>query len=239
MQTAFDLPRGVVVPVTSIDVRLDPGRHPFEVANAEWIEANWRQEIAANPALFDGEVVLLADIAYAEGRLTGHCHVVAFSTLMYWRRERPAGAEHAYAHAALVSSDGALVAIRMGKHTANPGKVYFAAGSFEPMDFYDGRVDADANMEREVGEETGLEIAGARKEDRHFLFSENGTTVIFRRYFLDQTADRIAERITDFVAGEAEPEIDGPVIIRSAQNLPDGVALHMKAIVDWHFSGGG
>lgn len=231
----FDLPRDRVVPVSEIDVRLSPGPHPFAVANAKAIAANWQREIQANPTLFDGEVVLLSDIAYQDGRLVGHCHVVGFSTLLYWRRERPKGAEHAYAHATLVSRDGALVAIRMGAHTANPGKVYFAAGSFEPMDFRHGRVDVAANMAREVLEETGLAIAETRKEESCFLFSQNGTTVIFRRYFLDETADMIAGRIEAFVAREHEPEIDGPVVIRSADTLPGGVAPHMKAIVDWHF----
>lgn len=233
---AFNIPRIRVVPVSEIDVRLAPGPHPFVVANAEAIEANWQREIAANPALFDGEVVLLSEIAYTDGRLVGFCHAVRYSAMLHWRRERPKGAEHAYAYAALVSSDGALVAIRMGAHTANPGKVYFAAGSFEPMDFRDGRVDVDFNMEREVGEETGLTIADARKEDRYLLYSQNGTTVIFRRYFLTETAEEIAARIEAFVAQEAEPEIDGPVIIRSVETLPDGVAPNMKAIVDWHFA---
>ena len=41
------------------------------------------------------------------------------------------------------------------------GRVYFAAGSFEPVDFRDGLVDVDFNMIREVREETGLDLSGA------------------------------------------------------------------------------
>ena len=48
------------------------------------------------------------------------------------------------------AAGNALVAIRMGAHTVNAGKVYFAAGSFEPEDFPDGVVDAHGNMAREV-----------------------------------------------------------------------------------------
>ena len=231
----FDLPRGEVVPVSSIEVRLDPSPHEYEVANAEAIEANWKREVAANPALFDGSIVLLSAVCYKDGRLIGHCNPVRYATLLAWRRERGAKAEHAYAHAALVSSDGALVAIRMGAHTANPGRVYFAAGSFEEEDFRDGLVDTDANMEREVWEETGLDISGARKEDSYHLYSHDGQTVIFRRYFLDEPADRIAERISVHVAAEEEPEIEGPVIIRGRDDLPEGIAAHMKAIVEWYF----
>jgi 8-oxo-dGTP pyrophosphatase MutT (NUDIX family) len=234
---AFNLPRGEVVPVSSIEVRLDPAPHEYEVANAEAIEANWKREVAANPALFDGSIVLLSEVSYEGGRLIGRCNPVRYATLLAWRRERGAEAEHAYAHAALVSNDGALVAIRMGAHTANPGRVYFAAGSFEEEDFRDGLVDTDANMEREVQEETGLDIAGARKEDGYHLFSRDGQTVIFRCYFLDEPADCLAERISAHVAAEEEPEIEGPVIIRGKDNLPDGIAPHMGAIVEWYFEG--
>jgi 8-oxo-dGTP pyrophosphatase MutT (NUDIX family) len=233
----FDLPRGRVVPVSAIEVRLDPAPHPFELANAAAIEANWQQETAANPALFDGRIVLLSEIAYKEGRLVGRCHEVRYATLLKWRRERPAGAEHAFAHAALVSSDGALIAIRMGAHTANPGKVYFAAGSFEPFDFREGLVDIDSNMEREVIEETGLDIAAAPVDGSYHLYSRDATTVIFRRYYLGRPAEEIAARIAEFVAAEAEPEIDQAVVIRGRDDLPDGLAPHMKPIVDWHFGG--
>ncbi len=234
----FNLPRGEVVPVSEIEVRLDPTPHPFELANAEAIEANWRREVSANPALFDGTIVLLSEVSYEDGRLVGRCHAVRYATLLEWRRNRPAGAEHAYAHAALVSSDGALIAIRMGAHTANPGVVYFAAGSFEPEDFRDGLVDTAANMEREVREETGLRISDARFDDSYCLFSRDAMTVIFRRYHLDEPAEQIARRISDFVAGEAEPEIEGPVIIRNRDDLPEGLAPYMRAIVDWHFGRG-
>ncbi|MBX3570217.1 MAG: hypothetical protein KF914_19295 [Rhizobiaceae bacterium] len=232
---SFALPRGRVVPVRSVDVRLDPGPHPFALENADAIEANWGQEFAANPALFDGEVVLLSSLGLEGGRLTGLCHEVRYAALLYWRKHRRPGAEHAYAHAAIVSGDDALVAIRMGSHTANPGKVYFAAGSFESIDFRDGQVDLEGNMAREVGEETGLDLAAARAEAGYHLFSAEGATVIFRRYRYDLPAAELARRIEAHVAAETEPEIAGPVILRRGDPLPEGVMPHMKAIVEWHF----
>jgi 8-oxo-dGTP pyrophosphatase MutT (NUDIX family) len=234
---AFNIPRNSIVPVSAIAVRLDPGQHPFEAANAEAIEANWQREVSANPALFDGAIVLLAELAYVDGRLTGRCHAVRYATLLYWRRNRPQGVEHAFAHAALVSSDGALVAIRMAAHTANAGRIYFAAGSFEPFDFRDGLVDVEANMAREVREETGLDISAIPHDASYHLFSQDGATVIFRRCYLGETADQIAKRIADFVVSEERSEIDGAVVIRNGENLPDGVMPYMKAIIDWHFWG--
>jgi len=237
---SFDLPRNVILPVDAIDVRLDPGPHPFAVSNAESIAENWRQEMAANPALFDGTVVLLSELAYRDSRLVGRCHAVKYSTFLLWRKRREnSGAEHAYAHAMLVAGDNALVAIRMGRHTVNAGRVYFAAGSFEPIDFRDGMVDVDFNMIREVGEETGLDLSTAERGRRWYALSMPSGTVIFRRYRVAEPADELARRISAFVAAEAEPEIEGPVIIRNAADLADGLMAHMKPLIEWHFASTG
>ncbi|TIL67989.1 hypothetical protein [Mesorhizobium sp.] len=234
---SFDLPRNIILPVDAVDVRLDPGPHPFERDNAQAIAENWRRETAANPALFDGTVVLLSALRYRDSSLVGRCHAVRYSTFMLWRGNRQvAGAEHAYAHAMLVAGDNALVAIRMASHTVNAGRVYFAAGSFEPTDFRDGLVDVDFNMIREVREETGLDLAGAMRGKRYYALSTATGTVIFRRYRETASADEVAQRISAFVATEAEPEIDGPVVIRSADDLPDGLMPHMKPLIEWHFA---
>jgi len=236
---SFDLPRNVILPVDAVDVRLDPGLHPFERDNARAIAENWQREIAANPALFDGTVVLLSALSYRDNRLVGRCHAVRYSTFMLWRGNRQvAGAEHAYAHAVLVAGDNALVAIRMAAHTVNAGSVYFAAGSFEPIDFRDGLVDVDFNMIREVREETGLDLSGATRGRRCYAMSTESGTVIFRRYRETAPADKIARRISAFVASETEPEIEAPVIIRNATDLPDGLMGHMKPLIEWHFAGG-
>ena len=94
-------------------------------------------------------------------------------------------------------------------------------------------------MAREVREETGLDLDAARRGGLCHALSTDTGTVIFRRYHLDMTADEIAARIDGFVAGESEPEIDGPVIIRNAADLPDGLMPHMKPLIDWHFGGEG
>ncbi|KRB22766.1 MULTISPECIES: hypothetical protein [Mesorhizobium] len=234
---SFDLPRNVILAVDAVDVRLDPGPHPFAKDNAAAIAENWQREMAANPALFDGTVVLLSQLAWRDNRLVGRCHAVNYSTFMLWRkRPENSGAEHAYAHAVLVAGDNALVAIRMGPRTVNAGRVYFAAGSFEPVDFHDGMVDVDFNMIREVREETGIDLTDARRGVRWHALSTASGTVIFRRYHVDDPADEVARRISAFVAAETDPEIEGPVIIRHAADLPEGLSPHMKPLIEWHFA---
>ena len=235
----FDIPRGVVFPVERVDVALQAGSHPFEVENLPAIEADWSRRRAANPALFDGRIALLSGLDYRGRRLVGTTHLVRYASFLYWRSLLSwAHAGHAFAHAMPVTEDGALIAVRMGRHTANPGAVYFAAGSFEPEDFPGGQVDVDLNMVREVREETGLDLAPLDRDPIWHGWSGEAGTVIFRRFRLPMSADTAARRIRDFVSAEEEPEIAGPVIIRSAGDLPDGIKPHMPALVSWHFGNG-
>jgi len=233
----FDLPRDAIVPVRSAMVRLDPGPHPFERENAAAIDENWRKETTENPALFDGKVMLLSNLTYSDDRLDGRCHIIRFATFMLWRKTRPLGsAEHAYAHAMPVTSDNALILIRMAGHTVNAGRAYFAAGSFEPQDFRDGMADIDFNMLREVREETGMDLSGCECDPCYHLRSSEGASVIFRRYYLDEPAEAVAERIRAFVAAEEDPEIEGPVIVRGPHDLPADMALHIPSMIGWHFA---
>jgi len=237
---SFDLPRDTVLPVEVIDVRLDPAPHPLERDNLPAIEKNWLREIAVNPHIFDGRVALLSELSYRDSRLAGRCHIVRYATFMYWLRNRDVlGAGHVFAHAMLVSSDNALVAIRMGKHTINAGRVYFAAGSFELEDFRDGLVDVDFNMQREVKEETGIDITQASPAKRYYLLTTRSGTVIFRRYRMPMTANAMVASINAFVAAQAHPEIAAPVVIHSAGDLPDGLASHMPPLIEWHFANRG
>lgn len=236
----FDIVHGAVLPVDRIDVRLEAGPHPLETGMKAEIDANWEAEKVRTPALFDGTVVLLSELSWRDRKLAGRCHAVRYATFLYWRRNRAiAGAGHAFAHAMLVSSDNALVAIRMAAHTLNSGRIYFAAGSFEPEDFPGCRVDLHRNMSREVLEETGIDIGASRRDRRHHVLASSAGTVIFRRYHLDAGAETVAERIRRFVEGDPAAEIEGPVIIRGLEDLPEGLMPHMRPLVEWHFSRAG
>jgi 8-oxo-dGTP pyrophosphatase MutT (NUDIX family) len=232
----FEIPRGRILPVEALEICLDPAPHPFERDNMTAIEANWREERAANPSLFDGKVVLLSDLAYRSGRLAGRCHAVRYATFMYWRKLRPvSSAEHIFAHPILVTNENALVAIRSGMHTVNAGLVYFAAGSFEPGDFREGLADLDHNMRREVAEETGLDLSHARREALHLVSGVTGT-VVFRRYHFGCSAAELAAEVDAYARACENSEIDGAVIISDDKTLPRGLAPHMPQLIEWHFS---
>lgn len=232
---AFDLPRNRMLPVNGIDIVHDTAPHPFQIAEAVAIDANWRREVAANPALFDGEVMLFSQLRWDEGLLSGRCHGVRFATYMHWRRSRPAGAEHLFGHAMPVSTDGALIAIQMADHTANPGRVYFAAGSLDRSDVDDGIVDIAGNMRREVMEETGIDLGEYRCDPTFHGWSSERGTVLVRRYFLDRSAAEIVARINAFAARDPQSEIARAIAIAAPGDLPASAMPHMRPLTDWHF----
>lgn len=232
----FDIPRQKVFAVEGIDVSLDETPHPFETENGAMIEENWGRELAANPHVFDGRVALLSRLAYRGRRLVGRAHLVRYATFLLWRRLRPhRQVEHSFAHAVPVAADGALLAIRMAAHTVNGGRVYFAAGSFEPEDFSGGRVDVVGNMVREVGEETGLDLSGLPADPIFHAHSSEVGTVVFRRFFLPEPAEALAARVEAFAKADPQAEISGAVVIRHADDLPEGLMPHMPPIIRWHF----
>ncbi len=234
----FDIPRGVILPVGEISVALEDRPHPYELANRQAIDDNWESEVARQPKLFDGEMILLSEMSYRHGRIEGRCHPIRFATFLYWRRDRRASAGfHVFANAIPVASDGALIAIRMGPHTANAGRVYFAAGSFERRDFRDGVADVELNMHREVAEETGLDLESVAREDCYFAYCSGAGLTLVRRYFLDGTAATVADRIRAFIAADPDPEADQVVVINGDADVPESAPVHMKPLVRWHFSG--
>jgi hypothetical protein len=87
-----------------------------------------------------------------------------------------------------------------------------------------------------VAEETGLDLSVRARDPHYHLRSSEGASVIFRRYYLPEPAETIADRIRAFVAAEAEPEIEGPIIVRSPRDLPANAALHVPAMIEWHFA---
>jgi hypothetical protein len=232
------LAEGIVERCSGIDVRLLPTRHPFEAKFEKEIAENWKSELAVNPRLFNGRVTLASAASLQNGILQASSHEIDFATFLFWRKARQAeGCCHIFAFAVPATMDGALVAVKMSGFTANPGRVYFAAGSFEKCDFIDGQMNFVANTHREAFEETGLSFENVPHDSEFGLIRMGAAVLIFRRYFLSSDAEAVAHAIREHASAESEPEIAGPVIIRKG-DMPQGALRHMPVLLDWHFSGG-
>lgn len=226
----------LIFPVGRIDIRVSHEPHPYFLSHRMEIAANWESEAAANPALFDGRMLLMRTVEIDDGAVSGECHIVPFSAFLLWRKTKPAGAAlHLFGLPVIVSSDGAVIAIRMGQHTANPGRVYCAAGSLDPDDIRAGYCDIDGNMAREVLEETGLPLSEAKTVSGfHGLYDQDVVT-LFRVYHFAETAAELIERIARHIAADPEPEIDAALAIRTADPGQHPYPSFMPAVLEWVF----
>lgn len=230
-------PENDPVRVSAIDLRLAEGPHPLYLANRQAIEENWLIEVEANPHLFNGQMVLQQSLTFSNGAICGVANAISYATLLWWRKQPdPRGAYHLFGFAVIVSSDGAIIAIRMSDRTANPGQVYFAAGSLDLNDVIGGRLDLVGNMRREVSEETGLDLGESEAEPHFHASHTQNRVVVFRRHYFSLSAEEIVARIERHMETDEEQEIAGAVIIRSADPSAHAYNELMLPIIDYHFS---
>ncbi|MDO1584417.1 NUDIX hydrolase [Rhizobium oryzicola] len=208
---------GTVFPIKDVDVRMEDGQHSFEAAHEAEIAANWQREVKANPALYNGKILMQEEISLQDGVLRATGRLAFFSTLLWWRKQaRPSSGYTLVGTAVPVSSDGAIIAIRMASHTANPGKVYCAAGSLDGSDVTDGRCDVIGNMTRELLEETSLDIAESTPDGPLYATWTGRRAYVFRLHRFPMTAEQICAQVRRHMADQFESEIDDVLPIRSA-----------------------
>lgn len=234
--TGFPLGGGLF-PVKDVRLKVFEGIHPFDRDHRAAAARNWETEIAANPALFDGRMVFQHRLALHDGVVCGEGYVVPYSTFLWWRRQPEAeGGFHVFGFPVIASADGALIAVKMAAHTANPGQVYCAAGSLDTDDIVDGYCDLIGNMRREVREETGLDLDEATSDGRLFAGYANRRLTIVRLFRFDVSADALLARIAAHMKADEEKEIDEAIAVRSPDPGAHAFNAPMLPVLDWFFS---
>lgn len=199
----------VICELETLDLRLEPGRWAFEDDYGARIARHWDAACRANPALFNGRVLMMTRCSLAGGRLEGGLVEASFAAFLAWRDWGfpDAGVVNCFGSAAILSADGALLYGEMAPHTANAGLVYPPGGSLEPCDAdARGQVDMARAIARELGEETGLEACEARDEGL-VAVREGPRLSVAQRLRFPMSAARLVSRIGDHLDTEAEPEL--------------------------------
>ncbi len=234
------IPENRVFAFDRVHLTLDAAEHPWLVAERGAVEAHWAREQVERPWLFNGTVVLNRWLALEAGVISGISHRAPYAALMHWVKTRP-GADvwHLFGSAVILSSDGAMLLIRMAAKTANPGKVYAPAGSLDETDIKGGRIDVEGSILREAREETGLDLSRGNAEDRLWCWRRGGLVAVFRRFRMDDPAAVLEERIREHIRTDPEQEIDDVVVVRSVEDAGPTAPPYMRAMVGFHFSAPG
>jgi hypothetical protein len=221
--------------VETVEVGIESGPHPLDTHFKNEIDENWASELSRNPALFDGETLMMTELEIHGARLIARCRRTRYATYVYSRRNGLDMNYGLYAHAVLVTSDNALLAGEMAARTLFAGDVYFASGGFEQDDFRNGLLDVEANMSREVKEETGFLLETLKRERAFRVRTFANGTLIAKRFDLGIGADEAKRRFSKFIASDPNPEITAPIVIDGPDFAHPRMAVQMPALIEWHF----
>lgn len=216
-----------ILALHDLDMRHEQIDWHFATERRAEIDAHWVKFLADKPQSFNGQVFLQHRWQVADGVYSGRYLQTDYASFLAWREFGFPGQpmRNGFAMAALQANDGAFLLGRMGAWTANPGKVYFAAGTPDPGDLQpDGRIDLAASVLREMEEETGL-----RPEEvnvgQGWIAVELGTRAAFMRSVsIDLPAEAARALMLARMPDLAHPELSDIVICRSAEDI-DPVAM--------------
>ncbi len=207
-----------------IDAVLEPFEWSFPREREAEIAEIWAREKARAPALFNGQV-LIQHRGIREGRVfrAGYAPI-QYRWLLGWLRlgNPPPLVRNGFAMAALQARDGAFLLGEMGQNTANAGKIYFAAGTPDPDDVVDGRVDLAGSVLRELREETGLLAGDVQVEQRWTSVMGTSRIAFMRPVRIDLPAVDARALMLERMKTLEEEELADIHIIRGAGDLDEG-----------------
>lgn len=209
---------GTIVTLSRIEARVEPYDWVFARQQAAEIGAYWARISAGKPAMFDGRVMLQHRAAIEAGVFRAGYFETDYSAFMSWRDFGHPGpvVRNGFAMAALQAADGAYLCGRMGEHTANPGKVYFAAGTPDRSDVRaDGTLDLAGSVTRELREETGLTTGEITVGDNWSAVILTGRIAFMRPVSVPLDAEAARALMLARMREQDEPELSDIVIIRS------------------------
>jgi 8-oxo-dGTP pyrophosphatase MutT (NUDIX family) len=192
------------------------------------------------PAIWNGRVLLLHEHAVENGVFRGAYLETDYASFAAWRSwgRPPAGVNDGFAAAAIVSADGAFLLGVMGAHTLPGGQVYFPCGTPDPGDIIDGKVDLDFSVQRELKEETGLNITEFSAEPGWTVVADGRLVAMIKVLRSTQSAEVLRARVLEQLAREEQPEFSDIRIVRGASDFVPAMPGFATAFLAQRFGGG-
>jgi 8-oxo-dGTP pyrophosphatase MutT (NUDIX family) len=214
--------------VAELDLAYESSRWEFADRQAGAIAAHWSRLTKAKPSLFNGRVLLLGK-RLIETRpdgtlcLKGVYFETDYADFLAWTAfGHPGGAvENCFAMAALRSDDGAFLLGEMAHHTYNAGQIYFPAGTPDPDDVFDDRVDLEASARRELLEETGLMAAETNIAPSWTVVITSQRIACMKLMTFPLPAIRLKARIEAFLARDPLAEFVRMHIVRDPEDIDE------------------
>ena len=214
--------------VGELDLRFAPTRWTFAERQATSIATHWARLTKAKPSLFNGRVLLLGQREIETGadgviRMRGVFFETDYADFLAWADFGHASepVDNCFSMAALRSDDGAFLLGEMAHHTYNAGQIYFPAGTPDPDDVFDDRVDLEASARRELFEETGLIAAEANIQPGWTLVITPQRIACMKLMTLPLPAARLKARIEAYLARDPLAEFSRMHIVRAPEDIDE------------------
>jgi 8-oxo-dGTP pyrophosphatase MutT (NUDIX family) len=227
----------VIHRVTALDLKVEAWPWPWAVARRAEIEAHFTKHRQEKPRTWNGRVLLARQVEFAEGRLSSSYFETDFANFLAWRDWGfpDPGVFNGFGMGALRSADGAFVLGEMGGHTVNAGRIYFPAGTPDPEDVVDGRVDIVGSIAREMEEETGLTPADYHAAPHWDCVMTPASVAIFRILDVDMPGDALKARIEANLARQEHPELSGIHLVRGRDDFRTSMPRFVTVFLERQF----
>lgn len=226
-----------VFPIDELALAFVPKPWAFAQERRAEIDAHFAAVQRANPAIWNGRVLMLHRQVIKDGVFHGDYLETDFASFHAWRDwgSPPAGIHNCFGAGAVVSADGAVMLGVMGAHTANAGHIYFPAGTPDPLDIVGGTVDLLGSVARELEEETGLAF-GALVPAPGWTTVVDGWLIAHLKILRSaEKAEALRARMLAHLSREAQPELAGIRVVRGKDDLDPAMPRFVTAFLEHWF----
>jgi 8-oxo-dGTP pyrophosphatase MutT (NUDIX family) len=232
------MPDPVIRRVTTLDLSFRPEPWPFADRRRADIDAHFAAAQRERP-VWNGRVLLGRDPVFTAERFNARYFETDFAAFLAWRDwDFPdAGVFNGFGMGALRCSDGAFILGEMGLHTSNAGRIYFPAGTPDPDDLSDGKVDIAGSIAREIEEETGLTPADYRAGPYWDCVVSGAAIAMIRLLDVDGPAEALRAQIEAKLARQRQPELSAIHLVRRTSDLTAAMPRFVTAFLEQQFAG--
>jgi 8-oxo-dGTP pyrophosphatase MutT (NUDIX family) len=224
--------------IATLDLRVRPAPWAFAQARRNEIDAHFAEVRKAKPEIWNGRILLGCNAVRDEGRLSADYFETDFANFLAWRDWGFPDRDvfNGFGMGALRCSDGAFVLGEMGAHTVNAGRIYFPAGTPDPNDVRDGKLDIAGSIVREVEEETGLGKADYVMDTHWNCVFTSASIAMMRILRVDMPGEALQARIEANLARQKHPELSGIHLVRARSDLVAAMPRFVTAFLEAEFS---
>lgn len=217
--------------ITALDLAVKPWDWPFAQERRAEIDAHFAARQRAKPELWNGRVLLARNPRFAETHFAADYFETDFASFLAWRDWGFPDKEvfNCPGMGALRASDGAILLGEMGGHTANAGRVYFAAGTPDLNDVRDGRVDIPGSVARETEEEMGLTAADYLASPDWHSIDTGPLVALVRMLQSDLSGEALRAKVEANLARQSQPEFAAIHLVRRRGDMTEAMPRFVTA----------